>query len=861
MFKYEAQKNVVRDSRGMSIGWMDAYVYAADLYCEDCGLKIQENLADDAQEDDSDSYPQGPYPDGGGESDSPQHCGSGEGCLNAMTFVGTKVGVWLGNPLMTDGVAYLKEMLSNPNPSAYQLALHEFWSDVYSDYLSGSGGELEEGGNTDLLAFNTTLAKLMQRLKKDAGAESISQNYRGTGSQAFRRQLWVRFKSGAVIDLWLDNGRLGFGGVVMNRPPGNAPGVLPKSLPYGDKSPEQVYAEAAELLKVWATPDMSGAREMLGVREHGILATAKWVRPSHAEMFANGKPIVVTKMGRKYTVHVMGNPVTRDAEGKLTFVGRPGAVPGPAAEFKTRDEAYGIAHRIGHYMLGLGDFVDTYVEYRSAGGAGGMREQPEPVNDPFYMIQGLYNGTEAYGAGDSFGYDDEAVALDEAKKLLRAPWFEGDYVRVITRDGELVWDSRGGEPSGYGTWLLPPELNESHRHGMRMIKGYHVVDPHGVTLHFDQGYAFPTKAEAQAAVDSLANPDSVRIEPHTWSEFSIENWKQRGFKLAPNLGEAHRIARETSQHHGVQSGIGDSQRNPGDVEFRLVIRGIKPMRLWAPNIEKARRIAGATAASYRSEVVSVDPVGTTFEQWLAAAQQGSPYARIRDDEVSRKAFADGMDPAEFPEFYRRRQLRSPTRVKETHGVREKGVLEDRATNTAIRIWMKANANEFTDPRTGELNTTALVEAWDIEYADGHTTLDPNHPAWDIANEFAGYQSVHERSVREHNEPQYVPPSLAREGITPIMLEVLLHGTGSHASGKIPRSGDSVVYDRDGYGPLVASGYIVLKRGTPGTSSFSDYFVLTEKGAELERQYRLAMQGLFPQPMPSPPKYRRRRKAR
>lgn len=137
MFKYEARENVVRDSRGMSIGWTDVYVYAADLYCEDCGRWIRKELGRKDASGGGDVYPDGPYPDGGGESDSPQHCGNDEKCLNAMMFDGVKVGVWLGNPLTTDGVEYLKEMLSNPNATPYQLALHEFWSDVYADYLEG----------------------------------------------------------------------------------------------------------------------------------------------------------------------------------------------------------------------------------------------------------------------------------------------------------------------------------------------------------------------------------------------------------------------------------------------------------------------------------------------------------------------------------------------------------------------------------------------------------------------------------------------------------------------------------------------------------------------------------------------------
>ena len=72
----------------------------------------------------------------------------------------------------------------------------------------------EEAPSLDPKEFNTQLAKLLQKLKKDAGAESLQQNYKGTGSQVHRRQLYTIFKSGAVIDLWLESDRLGLGGVV-----------------------------------------------------------------------------------------------------------------------------------------------------------------------------------------------------------------------------------------------------------------------------------------------------------------------------------------------------------------------------------------------------------------------------------------------------------------------------------------------------------------------------------------------------------------------------------------------------------------------------------------------------------------------
>ncbi len=53
---------------------MDVYIYAADIYCKDCGKTIQKILAtkgctpntpDDQTSYDSDEYPKGPYSDGG----------------------------------------------------------------------------------------------------------------------------------------------------------------------------------------------------------------------------------------------------------------------------------------------------------------------------------------------------------------------------------------------------------------------------------------------------------------------------------------------------------------------------------------------------------------------------------------------------------------------------------------------------------------------------------------------------------------------------------------------------------------------------------------------------------------------------
>jgi len=90
---------------------MNVYMYQAALYCGCCGEELCERLdgegkcpeqalrANGLDEEmyDSDDYPKGPYRDGGGEADSPQHCDS--------------CGTFLENPLTTEGVEYLHTMI------------------------------------------------------------------------------------------------------------------------------------------------------------------------------------------------------------------------------------------------------------------------------------------------------------------------------------------------------------------------------------------------------------------------------------------------------------------------------------------------------------------------------------------------------------------------------------------------------------------------------------------------------------------------------------------------------------------------------------------------------------------------------
>ena len=117
---------------------MLVYIYAADIYCEQCGEAIRERIIregfapadpDDERSYDSDEFPKGPYPDGGGAADCPQQCGAGPEGVHANEFDdGHKVGAWLENELTTDGVEYVCEAIREGGEVA------ELWADYYRAY-------------------------------------------------------------------------------------------------------------------------------------------------------------------------------------------------------------------------------------------------------------------------------------------------------------------------------------------------------------------------------------------------------------------------------------------------------------------------------------------------------------------------------------------------------------------------------------------------------------------------------------------------------------------------------------------------------------------------------------------------------
>jgi hypothetical protein len=121
---------------------MDVYLYKAALWCGPCIIKalVAERKASPCAIDmqpaealeqivsangftsesdyDSDDLPKGPYADGGGEADTPQHC---DGC-----------GLFLENPLTTEGVRYVNEkLIEHARDGSGNVEVLKAWAEHY----------------------------------------------------------------------------------------------------------------------------------------------------------------------------------------------------------------------------------------------------------------------------------------------------------------------------------------------------------------------------------------------------------------------------------------------------------------------------------------------------------------------------------------------------------------------------------------------------------------------------------------------------------------------------------------------------------------------------------------------------------
>jgi hypothetical protein len=115
---------------------MNAYIYRAALICEACALQFIKNNPSVENTGDSDSYPQGPHAQGGGEADSPQHCNMGNECVDSIPSGNPDKfpnwGAFLENPLTSDGYRHVENVCRrNLNNGATGGVALEVWAPFY----------------------------------------------------------------------------------------------------------------------------------------------------------------------------------------------------------------------------------------------------------------------------------------------------------------------------------------------------------------------------------------------------------------------------------------------------------------------------------------------------------------------------------------------------------------------------------------------------------------------------------------------------------------------------------------------------------------------------------------------------------
>ena len=99
-----------------------------------------------------------------------------------------------------------------------------------------------------------------------------------------------------------------------------------------------------------------------------------------------------------------------------------------------------------------------------------------------------------------------------------------------------------------------------------------------------------------------------------------------------------------------------------------------------------------------------------------------------------------------------------------------------------------------------------------------------------------------RAVKGDSSVQWVPPELAKEGITSLALNVLLDIERDPASRIISFSTCSVPVERI-FGKFVSDGLITIQRSSEIYASLSDPYVLTLAGKALLVRYRNAISAL------------------
>ena len=150
----------------------------------------------------------------------------------------------------------------------------------------------------DLVAYNTDLAKKIKGVKRDLGVKTIKQGYKGTGGQKHRRQVWLRWEDGSVVDVWLDDGFFRFGGIV-SQVGGREVQVSPRQIDYDGKPVDTIYREVVTALQAWRslaeTPKVAKTKDVEKTAPKKTKTDIPVVKPAlrKSEKFAVGDTITI----------------------------------------------------------------------------------------------------------------------------------------------------------------------------------------------------------------------------------------------------------------------------------------------------------------------------------------------------------------------------------------------------------------------------------------------------------------------------------------------------------------------------------------------------------------------------------------
>lgn len=148
------------------------------------------------------------------------------------------------NPARLGDLGKVYRLVSGP--------MQEAWRDGYSSCLRSqlASKTAEDADLDEAEAYTAEVAKLVRKKKGELGISSFRQNYKGKGSQRAIRQIWMRFKNGAVIDVWIHPGGVKYGGVVSVHPSGARRGPDPSVRKTTDNA-KKTADTIADDLKEW----------------------------------------------------------------------------------------------------------------------------------------------------------------------------------------------------------------------------------------------------------------------------------------------------------------------------------------------------------------------------------------------------------------------------------------------------------------------------------------------------------------------------------------------------------------------------------------------------------------------------------